>query len=81
MIAVVTVGMLAALALAGLGAARGSAGNRFVALQLSSMIAVQLTLVLSLQTGVSYYADVALLLVVVSFISTLLFSRFLERWL
>lgn len=81
MIAVVTVGMLLAFAASVLAATRGALGARFVGLQLAGVIATQLTIVLSLQPGVSYYADVALLLVLVAFIANLLFSRFLERWL
>lgn len=81
MIAAVTVGMLVTLALAGAGALRGDAAGRLVAVQLTSAIAVQLTLVLSLQPHVPYYADVALLLAVAAFVGSITFARFLERWL
>lgn len=81
MIALTVAGMVVALAIASLAASRGPLGGRLVALQLVGVVAVQLTIVLSLQPSVSYYADVALLLAIVSFIATLLFARFLERWL
>lgn len=81
MIAAVVLGMLAALALTALASARGTVEGRFVAVQLASIIGVQLIVVLSLQPHISYYADVALLLAIVSAVGTLLFARFLERWL
>lgn len=81
MIAAVTVGMVVTLGLASAATFRGDAGQRLVAVQLATAIAVQLTLVLSLRPGVPYYADVAILLAVASFVGTLLLARFLERWL
>lgn len=81
MIEAATVGMLVSLGLAAAGSFRGGAGRRLVAAELAGVIAVQLALLLSLQRGVPYMADVALLLALASFIGSLLFARFLERWL
>lgn len=81
MIAAVTMGMLAALAIAATAACRGAIGGRLVAVQLVGVIAVQLTLVLSIQPEITYYADVALLMAIVVVVAGLLFARFLERWL
>lgn len=81
MMAAIVVGMLVTLALAGAASTRGSTGGRFVAVQLAGVISVQITLVLSLQTWISYYADVAILLAIVTLVASILFARFLERWL
>lgn len=80
-IATVALAMLVPLAITAAAASRGSTGGRFVATQLAAIIAVQLTVVLSMQAGVPYYADVALLLALVAVVASLLFARFLERWL
>lgn len=81
MIAAVTLGMVTALAIASLAGARGSIAGRLVAVQLAGVITVHITLVLSLRSEISYYADVAVLAALVTFVSGLLFARFLERWL
>lgn len=80
-ITAVAVGMLVTLALACFASFRGDAGHRLVAAQLVAVIAAHLALVLSLQPGIAFYADVALLLAIANFISSLLYARFLERWL
>lgn len=81
MIGGIAAAMLVAFAIAASASCRGSVPGRFVAMQLASVIVVQLTLVLSLQQAVSYYADAALLLAVIAVVGSLLFARFLERWL
>lgn len=81
MIEAVAIGMLTAFAVAGAAASRGSVEMRLVAVQLAAVIAVQLTIVLSMRSAIHYYADVALLLAIVTVVAGLLFARFLERWL
>lgn len=77
----ITLGMLVALTIAIMASLRGDVEQRLVAVQLVGVIGVQIVLVRSLADGVPYYADVALLFAVMSVIGTLLFARFLERWL
>lgn len=81
MIAVITLGMLLALGVSCAAASMGPVGGRFVAVQLAAVIAVQLTVVQSIRSEVTYYADVALLMAIVAVVAGLLFARFLERWL
>lgn len=79
--AIITLGMLLALGVSCAAVSTGSVGGRFVAVQLAAVIAVQLTVVLSIRSEVTYYADVALLMAIVAVVAGLLFARFLERWL
>lgn len=81
MIVAVTLGMLVTLGVATAATLRGDAAGRLVAVQLAAAIAVQLTLVLSMQEHVPYYSDVALLIAVASVVGSLTFARYLGRWL
>lgn len=81
MIGAVLLGMSVTLAVASIAATRGTVAGRFVAVQLVAVIAVQLVVVASMQPHVPFYADVALLMAVVTVVAGLLFARFLERWL
>lgn len=64
-----------------LGACRGGPVARLVALELGSVVAVLVLLLLSAGYGRSSYQDVGLVLAIVSFAGSLVYARFLERWL
>lgn len=79
-------GLAAVLLLAGFGpcllaVSRGDAVRRLVALELATPVVVLVLLLLAAGYRRSTYVDVALLLAVVSFAGSLVYARFLERWL
>jgi len=76
-----SVAILAVLALCGLVAVRGSAMERLLGLQLGGAVTGVLFLVLGEGFGRSIYFDLALVFTVLSFASTLVVVRFLERWM
>jgi multicomponent Na+:H+ antiporter subunit F len=60
---------------------RGDAAARLAALNLAGPLTVLLCLVLAAAFQRSSYVDVALVLAPVSFAGSLVYARFLERWL
>lgn len=64
-----------------LAASRGTPAARLAALSMASADTVLLCLVLAAAFQRSSYVDVALVLVPVAFAGTLVYARFLERWL
>jgi multicomponent Na+:H+ antiporter subunit F len=61
-------------------AMRGGPLDRLLGLELGGTIAALTLIVLAEGFGRSIYADVALVYAVLSFTGTLVFIRFLERW-
>jgi len=59
--------------------ARGRTLHRLVGLELMSVVAVVVLLLLARAAGRSAYVDVALLLAVLTFAGSLVFARFLGR--
>jgi multicomponent Na+:H+ antiporter subunit F len=79
-------GVAGVVLVAGLGscllaASRGDAVARLAALNVAGPLTVLLCLVLSSAFQRSSYVDVALVLAPVSFAGSLVYARFLERWL
>jgi multicomponent Na+:H+ antiporter subunit F len=66
---------------AGLLAVRGDLFDRIVAMQLASTIGVIALELLAQGFGRDVYFDLALVTAVLSFVGTLFYLRFLERWL
>ncbi len=60
---------------------RGDAVDRLIGLQTAQTVTVLLLLALALLVGRAAFVDVALAAALLSFGSTLVFARFLERWL
>jgi multicomponent Na+:H+ antiporter subunit F len=82
----VLLGIAGVLLVGGLGpclvaASRGDAVARLAALNVAGPLTVLLCLVLAAAYERSSYADVALVLAPVSFAGSLVYARFLERWL
>ncbi len=73
--------LVVALAVTGLALIRQELEGRLVAVQLATVIAIHLTLVLSARDAISYYSDVGIVLAVIAAVGGLVFARFLERWL
>ncbi len=79
--------MLAAFGLAlcllpcGVAMTRGDMAERVVASQLAGSVAGCLALVLAVAAKEPSYADLAIAAVLLAFVETLVFMRFLERWL
>lgn len=59
---------------------RGGALDRLVALELASVVAVIVALLLAQGFGRPSYLDVGLVLALLSFAGPLVFARFLEHW-
>ncbi len=72
--------MLALLLPCGVIALRGSVMDRLLGLELASPITSMSFLVLAEAFDRSVYFDLALVYAVLSFVSTLVVVRFLERW-
>jgi multisubunit Na+/H+ antiporter MnhF subunit len=60
---------------------RGQMGDGLLAQQLSAQIATFVLLLIGVGTGQAFVLDLALSVVLLSTVGTLLFARFLERWL
>jgi len=76
-----TLGLLPPLAAVLLAACRGSTGNRLVAVQLASTMAVLLLALMTFAFDQSSFIDLALVLALLTLPGTLLMALFLERWL
>jgi multisubunit Na+/H+ antiporter MnhF subunit len=61
-------------------AARASAANGIVALQLAGVVAALAILLLAVGFDRSIYADAAILIALLSFAGGMAFVRFLQRW-
>ena len=82
----VLLGIAGVLLVGGLGpcliaASRGNPVARLAALNVAGPLTVLLCLVLAAAFQRSSYVDVALVLAPVSFAGSLVYARFLERWL
>jgi multicomponent Na+:H+ antiporter subunit F len=82
----ILLGIAGVLLVGGLGpcliaVSRGDAVSRLAALNVAGPLAVLLCLVLAAAFQRSSYEDVALVLAPVSFAGSLVYARFLERWL
>jgi multicomponent Na+:H+ antiporter subunit F len=83
----VTVWVVAAGALvvllggAGVAVARGGLLDRLVGLQLVGVVTPLVLVVLAVALGLPILLEVALAVVVLSFVGGLAYARFLERWL
>lgn len=73
-------GLLLGAGLCLVGALRGAAADRLVALELAGVVSTLLLLVLAEAFGRGTYADLAVVLALASFPGGLVFARFLERW-
>ncbi len=73
--------LLAALVPCAAKCLRGDPVDRFVGLQLAETTTVLLLLAAALGQGRAAFVDVALAAAVLSFGSSVVFARFLERWL
>lgn len=74
-----TVFLLLALALAGVRILRGpDAPNRILALDLLAGISLSIVVLVSIQFNVSLYLDVAIVIVVVTYLGTVGLARYLE---
>ena len=60
---------------------RGHTPDRLVAVQLATILATLIVLAIAAAEQRSYFADISLTLVLLSFPGTLVFAHFLERWL
>jgi multisubunit Na+/H+ antiporter MnhF subunit len=60
---------------------RSDALERLVGLELAGVVATVVLLVLAQGFGRSSYIDLALVLALLSFAGSLVFARFLQRWL
>jgi multicomponent Na+:H+ antiporter subunit F len=63
------------------GVARGHSIDRVVALKLTSVIVTLLVVALAVATGEPLLLEVALAVVLLTFVGGLAYARFLERWL
>jgi multicomponent Na+:H+ antiporter subunit F len=63
------------------GVARGHTIDRVVALKLTSVIVTLLVVALAVATGEPLLLEVALAVVLLTFVGGLAYARFLERWL
>jgi multisubunit Na+/H+ antiporter MnhF subunit len=59
---------------------RSDIPSALAAMQMATILLVEVLVLLAVGFGRSIYADVAVVLGVLSFPSTLVFVRFLERW-
>jgi multicomponent Na+:H+ antiporter subunit F len=59
---------------------RGGPVDRLIAFELAQVVAVLVFLVLAQGMGQDAFFDLGLLLAILSFPGSLLFARFLERW-
>jgi multisubunit Na+/H+ antiporter MnhF subunit len=75
------IALLPALAIAVLGALRGPAMPRLVAVQLATSLAALILVLMTFAFDQSAFMDLPLGLVLLSFPGTLLFTLFMERWL
>jgi multicomponent Na+:H+ antiporter subunit F len=73
--------LLAALVPLGLFAFRSPIGDRLVALELAGVLETLALVLLAEGFDRDIYFDLAVVMAVVSFIGTLAYVRFLERWL
>ena len=64
-----------------LGVCRGDGPSRLVAMNLAGVVSVLVCLVLAAAFQRPAYVDVGLVLALVSFAGSLVYARFLERWL
>ena len=76
-----TLAMLPAFAVPALAAGRGDAGRRLVAVQLASVIATWVLILMTFAFDQSSFIDLALCLALLTLPGTLLLALFLERWL
>ncbi len=63
------------------GCLRGKIMERFVSLQMAQVLAVLTILLMAEGFGRDIYFDLALTMAVLSFAASLVFVRFIERWL
>ena len=73
--------VLVALLADGLYTARGPVTDRLVGLELGGVLATMALLLLAEGYDRDIYFDLAIVVAAVSFIGSLVFARFLERWL
>jgi multicomponent Na+:H+ antiporter subunit F len=71
---------LLALIPCGVVCIRGGPVDRLIAFELAQVVAVLVFLVLAQGMGQDAFFDLGLLLAILSFPGSLLFARFLERW-
>jgi multisubunit Na+/H+ antiporter MnhF subunit len=74
-------GLLVGLTLAGIAAARGEVTGRVVAFQVANAALSCLVVAFAAGLGEPAYLDLTLALVLLGFVGTLAFTRFLEHWL
>ena len=77
----VAVGLLPPLAAAGWLAATADLANRLVALELAGTVTAFALMLLSVGYGQPSFIDLALTLVLLSFVGSLTYLHFVERWL
>jgi multicomponent Na+:H+ antiporter subunit F len=73
--------LLVLLLIATVTAVRGDTMDRLVTLKLVGVIVPLVVIALAVATGQSALLEVAAVLVVLSFVGSLAYARFLERWL
>jgi multicomponent Na+:H+ antiporter subunit F len=73
--------MMPALAIPALAACRGAIPGRFVALQLASIVAATILVLMSFAFDQSSFIDIPMTLALLSLPGTLVIAVFLERWL
>lgn len=77
---VAAVALLLGVGLCLAGTLRGAVADRLVALELAGVVSTLAFLVLAEAFGRGIYADLAVVLALVSFPGGLVFARFLEHW-
>ena len=75
------IGLALGLLPCGLVLRRAKLGDRLLAQQLASQIVALVLVLLGIGTQQSFILDLALAVALLSSVGTLLFARFLERWL
>ncbi len=65
----------------GLACSQGGHPARLVALELVSVVAVLIVLLLAMESAVTKLVEVAIVLAFVAVVGGLVFTRFLQRWL
>ncbi|EYD77712.1 hypothetical protein Rumeso_00670 [Rubellimicrobium mesophilum DSM 19309] len=75
------IGLLPSLAVSAVMALRGSTADRLVAVQFCTTVAAFMLVLLTVAFDQPSFLDLGLLLVLVTYPGTLIYTWFLERWL
>jgi multisubunit Na+/H+ antiporter MnhF subunit len=74
-------GILLAYVPCGIATFRGALADRLVALEMAGLLTVLELVLLAEAFNISYLYDLALTLAILSLGATMVFARFLERWM